>query len=697
MSDDAKRIQQLRNEIDRHNYLYYVEARPEISDAQFDKLLKELQKLEAAHPDLITPDSPTQRVGGQPIEGFHTVEHARQMFSIDNTYDQAELRAWYNRVLKGLGLHEQAAGEDDDDASPLFASSADDDTPHALSLTLEPKIDGVAVSLRYEQGKLTLAATRGDGRRGDDITANARTIRAIPLALRQVDSHPLPDVLEVRGEIYMPNAEFQRLNALRDEAGQERFANPRNATAGTLKQLDPRAVAERRLRFFAHGRGEIQPENFASHSQLLEALKAWGIPINTYAQATSFDHVWQFIETFEARRADLGYLTDGVVVKVNQYDQQEELGYTSKSPRWCIAYKYAAEQATTILNKVTWQVGKGGNLTPVAELQPVLLAGTTVKRASLHNIDEINRKGVREGDTVIIEKAGEIIPQVVSVIEEGRPKDSKPITPPAKCPSCGEPPVREEGEVALRCVNPECPAQLRERLIWFAARGQMDIDGLGEKMVHQLADADLLQSFGDIYQLHTKRDAILKLDRMGEKKADNLLAGIEQSKSRGLARVLGGLGIRHVGSRAATVLAQHFGNIDAMRDATTEALAQINDIGPITAESVHHFLHSDAGERVIQELKDAAVDLTETQRSPASASDSPFAGKTIVLTGSLEHYDRKTLSDKLEALGAKVSSSVSKKTDLVIAGEAAGSKLDKANTLGIDVWDEAKLLETLAE
>lgn len=672
MSDEKKRIEKLRAAVHRHNRLYYAENKPEISDREFDALLKELEKLEQQHPDLITPDSPTQRVGGQPLSEFTTIRHTRPMLSIDNTYDKAELQAWFKRMRKGLG----------------------DEANDHVELVLDPKIDGVAVNLRYEQGRLVLAASRGDGRQGDDITQNVRTICAIPLKLDHADD--APNVLEVRGEIFMPDKEFQRLNAKREEDGLEPFANPRNATAGTLKQLDPKNVAERRLQFFAHGRGQITPERFERHSDFLNALRRFAIPTNPHTKiVTRFEDVWKFVQDFEVTRRELDYGTDGVVVRVDRYQLQEALGATRKSPRWCIAYKYAAEQAVTKILRVDWQVGKTGVLTPRATMEPVLLAGTTVQHATLHNADEIARKDIRVDDTVVIEKAGEIIPQVIEVQKAHRPRHSKPIATPQKCPSCGSQTVREKEEVAIRCVNPECPAQLRERLIWFAGRGQMDIEGLGEKSVVQLADAGLLKSFGDIYSLKDHRDRLRKLDRMGEKKVDNLLAGIEESKSRGLTRVLAGLGIRHVGSRAADILAQRFSHIDALMDTSTQALAEVGDIGPITAESIHTFLHLDAGRRVIKELKDAGVNLSEAHRK--TPGESIFAGKTIVLTGSLEKYERAELKAILEQRGAKVTSSVSKNTDMVIAGESPGSKLDKAHELDIEVWDEARLLKEIGQ
>ncbi|GAB4108417.1 MAG: NAD-dependent DNA ligase LigA [Phycisphaeraceae bacterium] len=697
MNRDAERIAELRRLIDRHNRLYYVEASPEISDQEYDALLRELQELEAKHPELITPDSPTQRVGGEPIEGFTTVEHRQPMLSIDNTYNRDELRAWYDRTVKAIARNAEQPSQS------LF-----DQTQPRPALVLEPKIDGVAVSLRYEQGRLVQALSRGDGKRGDDITHNVRTIRAIPLALcpddapkrkgkKPIRSVDVPDVLEVRGEIFMPDAEFQRINEDREEQGLERFANPRNATAGTLKSLDPAVTAERRLMFYAHGRGEVLPDTLTCHSEFLTLIRALGLPVNEHTKRVdTFEEAWDFIESFQQTRPTLGYATDGVVIKVDDYALQQALGATSKSPRWCIAYKYAAEQAETVLLKVDWQVGKTGRLTPRATMKPVFLAGTTVQHATLHNMDEIERKDIRIGDTVVIEKAGEIIPQVVKVVKDKRPRDAKPIKPPAKCPSCGQPIVRPEDEAAHRCVNPECPAQFREKLIWFVGRNQMDIDGLGEKVIHQLVDAGLLNSFGDLYALKTKRDQLLKLERMGEKKVDNLLAGIEASKSRGLSRVLAGLGIRQIGGAAALALAQHFGDIDKLLKATPEQIAEVPDIGPITAESLHAFLHSKAGQHVIRELKDAGVRLTEDMPQSADES-SPVKGKTIVITGTFEAWDRNELKDKLTRLGAKVTGSVSSKTDILMVGENPGSKLDKARQLGVEVWDEAKVKEVLED
>ena len=553
------------------------------------------------------------------------------------------------------------------------------------------------MNLRFENGQFKLGATRGDGRSGDDVTTNVRTIQSVPLKLHGKS----PAVLEVRGEVFMPDGSFEKSNKLRAARGEELFANPRNATAGTLKQLDSRIVAERGLRFYAHGRGQMEGIEFSSHSQFMESIRAMGIPTNPLSRVcVGIDEVWAFIEKFETQRADLDYATDGVVVKVDLIAQQETLGVTSKSPRWCFAYKYAAEQAATTLNSITWQVGKGGTVTPVAELEPVLLAGTTVRRATLHNVDDIARKDIRVGDTVMIEKAGEIIPRVVRVVLEKRsPKAAEsPTVPPSACPSCGEGVIREEGEAALRCVNPACPAQVKERIIWFAARDQMDIEGLGDKAVEQLFDAGLIASFADVFRLKDKRDQLVTLERMGDKKVDNLLAGIEAARSRGLERLLGGLGIRHIGKSGSRKLAKAFPDMDKLIAASVEEIARAEDVGPVTAESVHGFLHSESGQKFIADLKSVGVDMTAKQVIAAVAPGAnAFAGKTMVITGTLEKWERRALTEKLESLGAKMSGSVSKKTSVVIAGAEAGSKLDKARELGVEVWEEPRLLEELAK
>ena len=674
-SSPAERIERLRDAIRRHNRLYYVEARPEISDRQFDDLPKELEQLEAEHPDLVTEDSPTQRVGGEPIEGFQTVAHAVPMMSIDNTYSRDELFAWFQRTIRRLGGDGEGA---------------------TMKLVCEPKIDGVAMSLRYEGGRLARAVTRGDGRQGDDVTANVRTIRAIPLALA---GDRVPAVLEVRGEVYMTWSTFRRINAEREQAGEEAYMNPRNFTAGSLKQLNPKITAKRDLRFYAHGFGEVAGQPFDDHQALLDALRGFGIPVaQDVTVADDIDAAWAFIEAFDRRRADLDYPTDGVVVKVSDFAARDELGYTSKAPRWCIAYKYAPDQAWTKLLKVDWQVGKTGKLTPRATMEPVLLAGTTVQHATLHNFGEIRRKGIRLGDTVVVEKAGEIIPQVIRAVEERRTGDEQPIEPPADCPTCGTEAVVEtddEGkETARFCPNPECPAQFREKLIHFAGRGQMDINGLGEKLVDQLLDAGLVRHFADLFTLEA--GPLAGLERMGEKSAANVVAGIAAARGRGLRRVLASLGIRHIGAATARSICLQFADIHALAEASAERLADVPDVGPVVADSLHAWLTSDAGRETIGRLEAVGVDLASHEfGGRAGQAGSPFAGKTIVLTGTLESFTREQLKEKLQNLGAKVTGSVSKNTDLLIAGQEAGSKLDKAGKLGIEVWDEAKLLSAL--
>lgn len=704
MPDPAQQIANLRDKLNEADRLYRLGQETGMSDIEWDHALKDLEQLETEHPGLITPDSPTQRVGGDPIDGFETRPHSSPMLSIDNTYNQDELNTWYTRTCK-------------------LAEAAQ------LQLVMEPKVDGVALALRYEQGQLVQALTRGDGTKGDDITHNIRTVRHIPLSLKG----DIPDVLEVRGEIYLPQNVFDQVNALKVERGEDPFMNPRNTTAGTLKQKDPAKVI-RGLQFVAYGKGEISSE-YASHSDFIAYLKQRGMPVHEHETLVdSAQEAWAWIESFDQLRHNLPFATDGVVIKVNDYNLQDQLGVTSKAPRWCIAYKFAAEQARTKLLEVNWQVGKTGKLTPRATMQPTLLAGTTVSHATLHNFGEVLRKDIRLNDTVVIEKAGEIIPQVVEVVADVRTGGEEPIKAPDKCPECNTPteieydskrvselavhgraverektkaekegrtpeelaapdPLGPLDETARYCPNPECPAQFRERLIHFVGRNQMDIDALGEKTIVQLADAGLLANLGDIYRLKDKRDELLELERMGEKKVDNLIEGVEASKTRGLTRVLAGLTIQHVGNSGAKRLAQHFGDIDSLIAATEEDIAAIEDVGPITAASVRHFLDNPAGQHVITELKAAGLDLTEEKIEVAA--DSPFAGKTIVITGTLEKYQRNELKAILENLGAKVSGSISKNTDLLIAGEKAGSKLKKAQDLSVETWNETKLLESL--
>ncbi len=690
MASDGDRILELRELLDRANRAYYVDADPIMSDRDFDARLKELAELEAAHPELADPDSPTQRVGGEPVTGFETVRHSVPMTSIDNTYSIEDLRAWFDRVLKGLDIELAAADVDAEDG--LFGGGGTTNDA-GVELVCDPKIDGVAISLRYEHGRLVSATTRGDGTSGDVITSNVRAIRSIPVTL--ATKRP-PEVVEIRGEIVMPNAAFEKLNAEREAAGEPLFANARNSTAGTLKSLDPKITASRGLRFIAHGRGETVGVDVDRYSAFLDLVKSWGVPANAHSKAfATIDEVVARVEAFREERHGLEYGVDGMVVRVDRFNLQRDLGATAKAPRWAIAFKYPAEQARTRLVEVEWQVGKGGTLTPRATMEAVFVAGTTVRHATLHNIEEIRRKDLRVGDVVVIEKAGEIIPQVVEAVVGERTGSETSIEPPAACPACGGA-IEQEGP-KLYCTNPECPAQFREKLAWFVGRDQMDIDGIGEKLVDQLIEADLVHHFADLF--HLKRDDLLGLERMGEKSADNLLAGLETAKGRGLARVLAGLGIRHIGASAAKVLARHFKDADALLAATVEDLQELPDFGEITARSLHDHLASEPAREAFRRLAEAGVSLaSDLYREPGDVevpADSPFAGKTVVITGTLESFGRKDLQERLEALGATVTGSVSKKTDLLIAGEKAGSKLTKATELGVETWDEARLIEVL--
>jgi DNA ligase (NAD+) len=708
--DTAKRVLQLREAIRRHDHLYYVSAAPEISDREYDRLFRELKDLEEQHPELVTPDSPTQRVGGAPISGFRTVMHTVPMRSIDNTYNATELREFDRRVRDGLG----------------------GDT---YRYVVDAKIDGVAVSLRYEDARLILAVTRGDGTAGDDITHNARTIPSIPLVLQ---GRGIPSVLEVRGEVYWPLDAFRRFNERRAAAGEPTVANPRNGAAGTLKQLDPRKVAGRGLQFITHGFGQIDPLPAATHSALFAKLASWGVPTGGEpALFPDIESVIQRLDEWDARRRTMPYETDGLVIKVDDLSQRDALGSTSRYPRWCIAYKFAAEQAESILRKVDFQVGKSGIITPRAVMDPVPLSGTTVRHASLHNFDQVDRLGVRIGDTVVVEKAGEIIPQVIRVILEKRPKDAKPIRRPTKCPVCGGEVEQDEGGVYIRCINPACPAQIKERLIHFCGRNQMDIQGAGEALIEQLvADRPgarpLVRDFADLYHLHDHRDEIRALEfeqertikgerktiqvPFGEKRTDTLLAGIEESKTRPLARLLAALGIRHVGGSTSELLANRFGSMTALLKtceginpskhgaavlagaaipACDEKLMAVNGVGPEMAAGIRHFLTSDAGREIIRRLKDAGVNMTQPKR--AVAADSPLAGKTVVVTGTLSSMDRKEAQDLIVRLGGKPAGSVSAKTDLVVHGENAGSKLDKARQLGVPTVDEEGFCKLLGK
>ena len=663
-----KQIERLRHDIRRHDRLYYVENQPAISDREYDELFAQLRALEQKHPELITDDSPTQRVAGEPLAGFRTVQHSVPMLSMDNTYSPDELRQFDQRVRKALPDQE-------------------------VEYVVETKIDGVAVSLRYEDGRLTLASTRGNGLSGDDITTNARTIASVPLKLTSPtnpqDSTTLfasgpaavPELLEVRGEVFMPDKEFADANRLRQDNDEAPFANPRNATAGSLKLLDPRIVAQRGLCLCAYALGQARPSLAASHAETLERFKDLSLPVNSnYEIAGDIEQVIAICQRWEDKRQELAYPVDGMVVKVNRFDQQEQLGRTSRAARWCIAYKFAAERARTVIESIDVQVGKTGALTPVANLTPVTLAGTTVSRASLHNFDELSRKDIRIGDTVLVEKAGEIIPQVIEVQLDQRPTGAKPFPRPRHCPQCRGAIAKDDETVSLRCANPACPAQLVERLRHFAGRNQMDIEGLGLAVVEQLVGAGLVKSFADLYQLQAPR--LSSLERMGDKSAANLIAALEASKTQPLARVINALGIMHVGQRAAEILAARFSSIDALRAATVEDLEAIDEIGPIMAQSIHGFCHQQRTEKLIDDLLAQGVQMTSpTFSSPAQGA---LAGKSIVVTGAIEGYSRTQLQELITAQGARPTASVSKKTDLVVIGDNPGSKAQKAQELGVE-------------
>ena len=667
--DDAQRILQLRRQLERHNRRYYVENRPEISDHEYDRLYRELVDLEARHPELADPDSPTQRVGGTPLEGFETVEHEVPMMSIDNTYSPEEVRAFGDRLRRQLG----------------------EDTP--VAFVVEPKIDGVAISLRYERGRLVRGVTRGDGRRGDNVTHNIRTIRDVPLRLA---GDAPPKTLVVRGEVYLRRSALDRINREREAEELPPLANPRNAAAGSLKQLDPQVTARRGLRFFAYAialaEGIDEP---TTHSAGLDLLRRLGLPVNPAIDVLeTLDEVVATFDRRQEERENLDYDIDGLVIKVNALDQQRRLGQTSKAPRWCIAYKFAAEQAETVLRKVTLQVGKTGTITPVAELEPVQLAGTTVSRASLHNFDEVRRKDIRVGDTVVVEKAGEIIPQVVSVRTDHRKKGARRIKPPAVCPACGGDAVRDPEGVTVRCVNPACPAQRKERIKYFAGRGQMDIEGLGSALVDQLVDRGLVTGPVDLYGLTAEQ--LAGLERMGETSSENLVRAIRGSRTQSLARVLSAMNIRHVGGHVAEVLAREFGTMDALIEAAadTEQLEAVNDVGPIVARSLHNFFVSDSGRTLVEGLRAAGVTMKSVE-PPADGGEKILAGKTLVVTGTLEHFGRREIQDLIKRLGGRVSSSVSRKTDTLVAGKDAGRKLEKAHRLGVTVLSEAEFLKQI--
>ena len=670
-----EKIENLRTKIRYHDGRYYVENMPEIADYEYDQLMIELRSLESSHPKLITPDSPTQRVGGEPVPEFTPFEHNVPMLSIDNTYSDEELREFdkrIKRVLKGAS-DDQSIPTPEDNVEPV------DD----IEYVVEHKIDGVAITLLYENGVFTRGATRGNGYRGDDVTTNLRTVKNIPLRFLCIDDIEIPPEIEIRGEIYMPDKDFQMLNQNREEAGEPQFANPRNATAGSLKLLDPQTTARRPLSLFAYALGFGGNSKFTTHIECLEAIKEFGFPVNPhYKLCKNIDEAVSYCNSWETKKSNLDYQIDGMVIKVNSLELHDKLGSTSKAPRWVISYKYHPEEATTKIEAITVQVGKTGTLTPVAELNPVPLSGTTVSRASLHNFDEIVKKDIREGDHVVIRKAGEIIPQVVKVLREERTGDEKEFPVPTVCPACKESVIKEK--VYLRCYNPQCTAQAKRRIIYFASRNAMDIEGFGPALIEQLVDKMIIKNYADIYSL--KFDDLVPLERMGEKSAQNLIDAIEESKSRGLHCLICALGIQNVGSHAAEVLSKQFGTLDKLMNASVEELEEIFEIGNIMAKSIVDFFSNSHTQGIINKLKAADVNVNATHNETNTASD--IAGKSFVVTGTLNGYTRKEIEDIIKGLGGRVSSSISGKTDFLIAGESPGSKLEKAEKLNTTILNE---------
>ncbi|MCO7175410.1 NAD-dependent DNA ligase LigA [Sporolactobacillus kofuensis] len=661
-----QKLTDLRRQLNQYSYEYYVEDRPSVPDSEYDRLMNELIAIETEHPEWITPDSPTQRVGGEPLKAFTKVTHDVPMLSLGDVFNEEELLDFDRRVRQAVG----------------------DDVVYVCEL----KIDGLAVSLTYENGQFILGATRGNGTIGEDITNNLKTVRSLPLVL------PEPVNFEVRGEAYMPKKSFEKLNEERSRNGEPLFANPRNAAAGSLRQLDPKISAKRRLSVFLYSSGQFDREKITTHYGLLEEIKRLGLPVNPESRrCRTMQEVFDYIKEYTEKRDALPYGIDGIVVKVDSMAQQRALGNTVKSPRWMIAYKFPAEEVVSTLEAIEVSIGRTGAVTPTAVLTPVAVAGTTVKRASLHNEDLIREKDLRIGDRVVIRKAGDIIPEVVNVLVEQRTGDETPFAMPTHCPECGSALVRLEEEVALRCINPKCPALIREGLIHFVSRGAMNIDGLGEKVITQLFEKQLIADVADLYKLN--RDELLSMERMGEKSTDNLLKAIEHSKENSLEHLLFGLGIRYIGSKAAKILAQAFKDIDQLAAAEMDALLAVDEIGEKMAESLIAYFSKSEVRALISELKAAGVNMTYLGPDPeiAAHSDSFFSGKTVVLTGKLTLMTRNEAKEEIERRGGKVTGSVSASTDLVVAGEAAGSKLKKAQTLQIEVWDEARFVETLKE
>ena len=664
----ADRIARLCDEIRRHEELYYVHDRPEISDAQFDRLMAELAALEASHPELADPESPTQRVGGRPAEGYEAVEHLEPMLSLDNAYTDDELRAFDERVARAL---ERAPGS-------------------AIGYVAELKIDGLSIAMTYERGRLVRGVTRGDGRTGEDVSRNVRVIRAIPLRLRG----DVPPRVEVRGEVYLPRAEFARMNREREEAGEPSFANPRNAAAGAIRTLDPAAVDRRGLRAFTYQ--VITPPGVepvaSTHARMLERLAAWGCPVEPHwARCEGIEAVLEFCDAWRERRLTLGFETDGVVVKVDDLRQRRELGATAKFPRWATAFKFPAEQAQTRLERIEVNVGRTGAVTPYAVLEPVRLGGTTIQMATLHNAGEVARRDVRPGDLVIVEKGGDIIPKVIGPVLDARPEGARPWHMPAECPSCGSTLVRPEDEVVWRCENASCPARLRRSLLHFASRRAMDIEGLGESLVDQLVGKGLVRDVADIYTLTA--DQLAALERMGKKSAANLVARIEKSRGARLWRLLHGLGIRHVGEGGARALAGAFGSVEALRAATVEALEAVPDVGPVVARSVRTFLDEPRNGALLDRLAELGMQpRTEPAAGAAAVASDALAGQTFVLTGTLDAMSREAAAEAIKARGGKVTSSVSRKTTWIVVGRDPGSKRENARELGVAELDEAAFL-----
>jgi len=659
-----KKIEELRELIRHHDYCYYVLNQPEISDKEYDDLMRQLLELEEKYPQFKTEDSPTQRVGGEVLEGFKTVKHIEKMYSLDNTYSFEELEEWQNRLFKIL-------------------------KEEKIEFVAEHKIDGVSANLTYEKGILTVGATRGDGEVGEDVTLNIKTIRAIPLSLRP---NHIPELIEIRGEVYMEKKDFLALNKEREKSGEVLFANPRNAASGSLKLLDTKLVSKRRLNFFAHSLGAYRGIEIKTHWEYLEKLKKWGVRTNPYSRlCKTFKEVLDYCKEWQEKRDSLEYDIDGVVIKVNSLSQQKALGYTLKSPRWAVAYKFPARQATTRIKNIVVQVGRTGVLTPVAELEPVECGGVIISRATLHNFDEMKRLGVKIKDKVIVERAGEVIPKIVKVIESVRTGEEKEFKIPKNCPVCGSKIIKEkEEEVAFRCPNPSCPAQLERGLIHFASRSAMDIEGMGESVVEQLVRKKMVSDFADIYFL--KKEDLLKLELFKDKKAKNLLEAIEKSKSRPLNRLIYALGIRHVGEKASFVLAQKFKTLENLMRAKLEDLESIYEVGPVMAKSIVDFFKNPKVKELINKLKKAGLNFKE-ETLPLGTT--PFSGKTVVFTGELESFTRSQAEELVRKLGGNPSSSVSKNTDFVVVGKNPGSKFDKAKKLGLKIINEEEFKEMI--